>query len=89
MGTPGSASGLEKRTCGNTGTALQADSTGRATARPAHLDQRVGPLHPAAKMNRALHLFNADQEPGSASEVAARGDELNASYLIGKADDLV
>ncbi|PKW18659.1 group II intron reverse transcriptase/maturase [Saccharopolyspora spinosa] len=27
MGTPGSASGLEKRTGGNTGTALQADST--------------------------------------------------------------
>jgi hypothetical protein len=28
MGTPGSASGLEKRADGNTGTALQADSTG-------------------------------------------------------------
>lgn len=27
MGTPGSESGLEKRTGGNTGTALQADST--------------------------------------------------------------
>ena len=29
MGTPGSASGLKKRTCGNTSTALQVDSTGR------------------------------------------------------------
>lgn len=28
-GTPGSASGLEKRAGGNTGTALQADSTAR------------------------------------------------------------
>jgi hypothetical protein len=29
MGTPGSASGLQKRAGGNAGTALQADSTNR------------------------------------------------------------
>jgi len=34
MGTPGSASGLEKRTRGNTSTALQADSTVRPRKYP-------------------------------------------------------